>query len=167
MPYTQDNRFLRIDTPLGPDVLLITGFHVREGISQPFAIQVEAISEQIKAGQVTAEALIGKNACITVELKDGKRYFHGMISRLIQGGRGAGKQDDFVHFQLEIVPTLARLGARTDCRIFQNKSVEDILKKVLEGIDVEFKTQTHPYGAGLLRAVSRDGSEFHLPSDGG
>jgi len=144
VPYTQDNRFLRIDTPLGPDVLLIMGFHVRESISQPFAIQVDAISELTKASQVTAEALIGKNACITLELKDGKRYFHGMISRLIQGGRGSGKENDFVRFQLEIVPTLARLGARTDCRIFQNQSVEDILKKLLEGIDVEFNLQPTP-----------------------
>jgi type VI secretion system secreted protein VgrG len=139
VPYTQDQRLLRIDTPLGSDVLLIEGFRVREAISQPFTIQVDAISELTKSGQVTAEALIGKNACITVELKDGKRYFHGMISRLIQGGRGVGDEADFVHFQLEMAPTLARLGARTDCRIFQDMSVVDIVTQVLSGFEVSFK----------------------------
>jgi type VI secretion system secreted protein VgrG len=144
VPYTQDKRFLRIDTPLGADVLLIEGFRVREAISQPFAIQVDAIAELTKADQVKADALIGKGACITVELKDGKRYFHGIISRLVQGGRGAGKEADFVHFQLEMVPTLALLGARADCRIFQDMSVVDIVKKVLTGIDVNFKVnKTH------------------------
>jgi len=135
---TQDNRLLRIDTPLGKDVLLIEGFRVQEGISHPFVIHVDAISELTKASQVTAEALIGKNALITVMLKDkAKRYFHGMISRLIQGGRGA--EERFVKFQLEIVPTLARLFARTDCRIFQEKSAVDIVKQVLSDSKVEFK----------------------------
>jgi type VI secretion system secreted protein VgrG len=144
VPYTQANRFLRIDTPLGPDVLLIESFQAREGISQPFAIHVDAISELTKADQVTAEALIGKNACITLTLKNGKRYFHGMISRLIQGGRGTGKEDVFVRFQLEMVPKLARFGARTDCRIFQDLSVTDIVQKVLDGIEVNVKlTKPH------------------------
>ena len=138
MATTQDNRLLRIDTPLGADVLLIEGFQVREGISQPFAIQVDAISERTKAGQVTAEALIGKNVLITVALKDGaKRYFHGMVSRLAQGGRGA--EERFVRFQLEIVPTLARLGAGTNCRVFQLLSAADIVKKVLKKYQVEIK----------------------------
>ena len=144
MPYTQDKRFLRIDTPLGPDVLLIESFRVREAISQPFAIQVDAISELTKATQVTADALIGKNACITVSLKNGKRYFHGVISRLVLGGRGIGKEADFVNFQLELVPAVALLGARADCRIFQDMSAVDIVKKVLSGIDVNFKlTKPH------------------------
>lgn len=138
MATTQDNRLLRIDTPLGADVLLIEGFQVREGISQPFAIQVDAISERTKAGQVTAETLIGKNVLITVALKDGaKRYFHGMVSRLVQGGRGA--EERFVRFQLEIVPTLARLGAGTNCRVFQLLSAADIVKNVLKKYQVEIK----------------------------
>ncbi len=137
MEKTQENRFLRIDTPLGGDVLLIERFRVQEAISRPFAIHVNAISELTKAGQVTAEALIGKNALITVTLKDGKRYFHGMISHLVSGSRGV--EDRFVRFQLEIVPTLARLGARADCRIFQDLSVSDIVKKVLKESNVEFK----------------------------
>ena len=88
---------------------------------------------------MTAEALIGKNAVITVELKDGaKRYFHGMISRLVSGGRGTASRR-FVRFQLEIVPTLARLRARTDCRIFQNMSVADIVKQVLDDAHVDFR----------------------------
>jgi type VI secretion system secreted protein VgrG len=109
---TQDGRFLQIDTPLGADVLLIVSFNVHESISQPFVIHVDALSELTKASQVTAEALIGKNASITVALKDGERYFHGMISRLIQGGRGA--EDRFVRFQLEIVPRLMLHANRSD-----------------------------------------------------
>ena len=138
MATTQDGRILKIDTPLGKDVLLIKGFQIRESISHPFVIRVDAIAELTKAGQVTADALIGKNATITVALKDGgKRYFHGMVSRLLQGGRG--NEERFVYFQLEIVPTLARLASRADCRIFQMQSAVDIVKKVLGDAKVEFK----------------------------
>jgi len=135
--FTQENRLLRIDTPLGPDVLLIDSFRVREAISSPFAIHVDAISELTKASQVTGEALIGKNALITVALKDGDKYFHGMISRLVQGGRGA--EERFVRFQLEIVPNLMLFANRANCRIFQGQSVPDIVKEVLKGLDVDFE----------------------------
>ncbi|MGH9646366.1 MAG: type VI secretion system Vgr family protein, partial [Bryobacteraceae bacterium] len=57
--------------------------------------------------------------------------------RLLRGGRG--KEERFAYFQLEIVPTLARLASRTDCRIFQSLSVADIVKKVLGDGNVEFK----------------------------
>lgn len=140
MALTQDNRLLRIDTPLGADVLLIEGFRIRESISSPFSIHVKTIAELTKASQVTAEALIGKDALITVALKDGaKRYFHGIVSRLVSGSRGT--EERFVKFELEIVPKLALLAARADCRIFQQKSVVDIVKQVLEGLDVEFKLE--------------------------
>lgn len=138
MAYTQEKRFLRLDTPLGADVLLINRFRVREAISHPFAIHVDAMAEGSKASQVTAEALIGKNATITVALKDGaKRHFHGMISRIVSGGRVM--RDKLVGFQLEIVPTLSRLSVRTNCRIFQNLSVLDILENVLVDANIDFK----------------------------
>jgi len=136
---TQENRLLRIDTPLGPDVLLIDSFRIREAISNPFAIHVDAISELTKASQVTAEALIGKNATITVSLKDGDRYFHGMICRLVQGGRGT--EERFVKFQLEIVPKLMNFANRADCRIFQGQNVPDIVKQVLTGLDLDIQLQ--------------------------
>ena len=138
MATTQDNRLLRIDTPLGADVLLIESFSARESISSPFAIHVDALADDDKKSQVTAEALIGKNAVITVELKDGaKRYFHGMVSRLVSAGRGYDER--YARFQLEIVPTLARLLSRTDCRIFQKMTAADIVKQVLGDAHVDFR----------------------------
>ncbi len=142
MSTTQDGRFLQIDTPLGKDVLLISGFRVRESISQPFVIHVDAVAELTKADQVTGEALIGKKALITVALKEGERYFHGMINRLVEGSQGP--KERFVHFQLEILPKLSFLANRTDLRIFQAQSVPDILKEMLKDLDVDFQLKK-PY----------------------
>jgi type VI secretion system secreted protein VgrG len=145
--FTQEKRLLRLDTPLGADVLLIDSFRVREAISSPFVIHIDAISELTKASQVTAEALIGKKARITVALKEGERYFHGMICRLSQGGRGS--EDRFVRFQLEVVPLLVNFANRANCRIFQGQTVPDIVKRVLTGLDLDFRLKktyrTHDY----------------------
>ena len=40
MPYTQANRLIAIDTPLGEDVLLLRGFHGREAISRLFHFEI-------------------------------------------------------------------------------------------------------------------------------
>ncbi len=135
---TQDNRLLQIDTTLGKDILLIERFRMIEAVSRPFRIQVEAIAELTNAAQVTAAALMSKKAVIKMQVPDqATRYFHGIITRISQGGRGF--EERFARFQLEIVPILSRLRERTDCRIFQNKSAPTIVKKVLSDHGVEFR----------------------------
>ena len=45
MAYTQDNRLIAIDTPLGMDVLLLAGFKGIEDISGLFSFELELLSE--------------------------------------------------------------------------------------------------------------------------
>ena len=47
----------------------------------------------------------------------------------------------FTEYTLEIVPQFWLLTRRAQSRIFQHVSVPEILKKVLEGIDVTFELQ--------------------------
>ena len=138
MPVTQDNRMLSITTPLGKDVLLIEGFTMTEGVSTPFVIHADVLSEITKASMVTANALIGKDAVIQIVLPQGKeRFFHGMIRALVHSGRGL--EERFARFSLEIVPRLSRLRERTDCRIFQNLPASDVIKQVLKDRNIEFR----------------------------
>jgi len=44
MAYTQDNRLIAIDTPLGKDVLLLAGFSGEDCISRLFSFELEMIS---------------------------------------------------------------------------------------------------------------------------
>ena len=53
----------------------------------------------------------------------------------LQGGRDA----TFTYYRLEIVPELWFLTRKTQSRIFQQKSVKEILKKVFEGLDVQYQ----------------------------
>src|ERR1700721_3643626 len=126
MPYTQKDRVIAIETPLGKDVLLLMGFAAHEGISRLFRISAELISEN---ASMYFTKIIGKQVCISLTLTDGsKRYFNGHVSRFAQ----TGMDERFTHYHAEIVPGLGFLTRRADCRIFQNMTIPDIIAKVFK-----------------------------------
>lgn len=129
MAYTQDNRLIAIDTPLGMDALLLTKFTGREGLSVPFGFELDIVSEN---HNVKFEDIIGKNATVSVILADGdKRFFNGIISRFAQGM--AGEEDKSIHFSCytaTMVPWLWLLSRTADSRIFQQLSVPDIVEQI-------------------------------------
>lgn len=132
--YTQDNRLIQIVTPLGPDELLLQAFHGQEGISQLFHFDLRMHSEN---RSIKFDDIVGKNATIRVFLPDGKeRYVNGLISSFSQGGttplEGGTTPKIFAHYHATLVPWLWLLTRTSDCRIFQNLSVPDIIEKLLK-----------------------------------
>jgi type VI secretion system secreted protein VgrG len=130
MRYTQDNRLIAIDTPLGKDVLLLGGFRGIEGLSTAFSFELGLLSEN---HTIAFEDIIGKNVTISVVLADGdKRYFNGVISRFAQGRGGgeAGGDPRFSHYRASMVPWLWLLTRTADSRIFQKLSVPAIVEKI-------------------------------------
>ena len=133
--YTQAERPLAITTPLGKDVLLLTGFRGHETISQLFNFQVDLLGEA--QSDIRFERILGQK--VTVELRlvnQEKRYFNGLVKRFSQGARNDAH---FVHFRAEIVPRLWLLTKKVRCRIFQHLAVPDILRQVLSGLDVTYE----------------------------
>src|SRR5262249_38135762 len=63
--------------------------------------------------------------------------FHGICCRVSQGE----SDPTFTDYRLELVPKFWLLTKRAQSRIFQHKSVLDILKEVLAGVDVAFELQ--------------------------
>jgi len=127
MGYTQDGRYLVLETPLGKDVLLIQSFQCTEMISGLYTIQAKVMAEAPNHTKVKADAIIGKPVRIVLRDERGNRYFHGIVRRLIQTGR----EERFYYFGLEIVPPLWRLTAIQDSRIFQFRTIPQILFEVL------------------------------------
>ena len=126
MAYTQDNRIIAIDTPLGKDVFLLHGFAAQEAISRLFRISAELFSEN---ASIDFTKIIGQQVTVSVQLADGsKRYFNGHVSRFAQ----TGMDERFTHYHAEIVPWLWFLTRRADCRIFQNMTIPDIVAKVFK-----------------------------------
>src|SRR5262245_38728452 len=138
--YTQAHRPIAITTPLGKDVLLLTGFRGHEAISRLFNFDVDLLAE--KQNQIRFERIVGQN--VTVEMRlanDEKRYFNGLVKRFIQGGR----DETFVHFRAELVPQLWLLTKKIRSRVFQHLSVSDILRQVLSGLDVTYEMSATYY----------------------
>jgi type VI secretion system secreted protein VgrG len=138
--YTQAHRPIAIRTPLGEDVLLLTGFQGREAISQLFNFQVDLLAEP--KSEIHFDRIIGQN--VTVEMRlanEEKRYFNGLVKRFSQGAR----DENFVHFRAELVPSLWLLTKKVRSRIFQHLTVPDILRQVLSGLDVTYETSATYY----------------------
>jgi type VI secretion system secreted protein VgrG len=132
--YTQTQRPIAITTPLGKDVLLLTGFRGQEAISQLFSFQVDLLSEA--KNKIRFDHIVGQN--VTVEMRLGneeKRYFNGVVKRFSQGARDA----TFVHFRAEFVPKLWLLTKKIRSRIFQHLSVPEILRQVFSELDVAYE----------------------------
>jgi len=125
-----------IHTPLGADKLLLVGFSGQESLSQLFIFELEALAEN--ATNIAFDQLIGQKVTACVQLRDlSYRYFNGIAIKVAQGGR----DKNFTDYRLEIVPQFWLLKKKTQSRIFQQISVPDILKKVLTGLNVDFKIQ--------------------------
>jgi type VI secretion system secreted protein VgrG len=134
--YTQADRPLEVSTSLGEDVLLLVGFSGQEAISQLFDFHLDLIAENRKA--VAFDKLLGQKITIRLGLGgDQNRYFNGICNRVSQGHR----DDTFTQYRMEVVPQFWFLTRRAQSRIFQHLSVPDILKKVLDGLDVSFELQ--------------------------
>ncbi len=129
MAFTQDNRRLRIATPLGPNDLLALEFRGHEGMSELFSFEVDLLSEK---PDISFDDVVGKNVTVSVLMKaepgedSEARYFNGIVSRFSQGA----SRFDCTAYTMHIVPWLWFLTRTADCRIFQKQSVREIIKKI-------------------------------------
>src|SRR5664280_2688028 len=126
MAYSQENRLIAIDTPLGKDVLLLQDFSGHEGISRLFSFHLDLLSLK---DSISFKDIVGQNVTIEIRLaNNGLRYFNGFVSRFAQSGSDVR----FTHYQMEVVPWLWFLTRIADCRIFQEKTIPDIIKAVFD-----------------------------------
>lgn len=125
MPITQDNRNLAINTTFGPDKVLIVSASVSEQLGRMFRVDVELVSDD---PGLSFDTIVGTNSTIRIEVPNSKtpRFFNGFVSRFVQTeANGTGGT-----YRATLVPWLWFLTRTADCRIFQTKSVPDIIKQV-------------------------------------
>ncbi len=124
MARTQIERPFRLKSTLGDDALLLESFEGGERMSTPFRYTIRALSEN---PNVNMKELLTKPLVLTLVLHNGERHIHGNISRMKLAGTG---EDGLALFEIEIVPWIWFLNLFTNCRIFQNKSVPDIVTQI-------------------------------------
>ena len=117
-------RVMELTTPLGADVLLFRGMHAREELGRLSEYQLDLLSQN---HNVNPDDILGKNVTLKVELPDeSTRYFNGFVTRFAAGG----SRGRYAQYSATVSPWLWFLTRTTDCRIFQEMTVPDIIKKV-------------------------------------
>jgi type VI secretion system secreted protein VgrG len=123
---SQEQRLIRVKTPLGDNVLVPTAFSGQEQISALFSFHLDVLSAE---DTISASDLVGKRITISIErVDDEPRFFDGFVNRLTN----FGMSHDMARYQVEVVPWLWFLTRTANCRIFQNKSIPDIVQQVLK-----------------------------------
>jgi type VI secretion system secreted protein VgrG len=128
MAVTQARRLIAVTTPLGEDELLLEGFSGQEAISSLFQFTLYLLSDNLS---ISFDAVVGKPATIHILKDDGsQRPINGIISHFSQGSMEAG----FSRYHATVVPWLWNLTRTIDCRIFQNKTIPDIIQQIFRDL---------------------------------
>lgn len=121
----QNRRLISLKTELeGEQELLLDSVSGREAISELFTFEVELLARD---AHIELKSLIGKPAQLQIELASGNtRIIDGYITRFSLQGSDGG----LTRYTATLSPWLWMLGQRQDSRIYQEKTVEDILRAV-------------------------------------
>ena len=135
--YSTQNRYLYLKSPLKAGDLLLTGFTGHEAISELFWFDLDL--RATNRTNIEFDKLLGQKTGFGIEEGDKRdqRPFHGIVTRFTQFAR----DKEFTHYRMRVEPQFWLLTQRTRSRIFQHISVPDILKNVLDGLDVAFEIQ--------------------------
>jgi type VI secretion system secreted protein VgrG len=119
-----------ISSPLPDGDLLFDSMVYRTGLSELGELRLQLASPR---GEIKAEDLLGQGLTVAVALRDGgKRHIHGYVTRF------GNQPDRGRHFGYSAMlrPWLWFLTRTSDCRIFQEMTVPDIVKKVFEDHEI-------------------------------
>ncbi|MEJ7730772.1 MAG: type VI secretion system tip protein TssI/VgrG, partial [Polyangiaceae bacterium] len=107
-----------------PADILVVGYQAREGVSVPFQVEVDFSTED---EAFVVDACLRKPLLLTVvDAAGNQRVFHGVVDEaaFVQA------LEPKLYFRLRLRPALAALAHRAGCRIYQNKSVQEIAQSV-------------------------------------
>lgn len=124
MQFMQSSRFAQVNSPLGPDALLLRDMSGSDELGCLFEYELQLVSSD---SSIDLNQVLGKPMSLSIQLPGGgQRYFHGIAAR-------AGQTIDsgqFAAYQITLRPWLWLLSRTSDCRIFQHQSVPQIIKQV-------------------------------------
>jgi type VI secretion system secreted protein VgrG len=132
--YAQSRRLLQIDTVLGPDHLLLVSLRGQDTMSSCFSYDLELASTD---ATIQPGDLLGSAA--TIWLRDDRGLtmpVNGIISRF---GAARSYSRGLSFYRVRLVPSLWLLTRTSDCRIFQDLTVQQIVDKLLGEFGIAHK----------------------------
>lgn len=107
---------------------------VREALARPYCVNLTLATLNVEADP---DELVGAPAEFSFDTASTERPFRGVVVR-VQGSGARRLQGgaDLLLVDIELVPALATLGQRVNCRIFQDMTVPEIVRDVMLGLQV-------------------------------
>jgi len=163
MSFTQSNREATVVTALADDVLLFAGMQGNEQLGRLSEFRVQLLSTD---SNLRIRDILGKPLTVTLRARDGAgagtgtRYFNGIVTRFAcTGWRG-----EFAAYEATVHPWLWLLTRSSNCRIFQDLSLLDIVKQVCEpyggAVSLSARLLSGQHGAPLAYCVQYRESDF-------
>jgi type VI secretion system secreted protein VgrG len=154
---------LLLTSPLGDDTLPIqqstlhgVGLHAHEEISKPFDITLTVVSTE---RAIQPSELVYQSVGLTIrKLPHADRYLNGIVASM--SAVGMAQRSRWL-YRLEIRPRLWFLSQSEDCRIFQNKTAQEILQTLFAEHNVS-PVEFRIYGAKPLREYTTQYNETCL-----
>jgi len=124
-----EDRLITLNTPLGEsthDTLVFESMTATEELGRMFNISLHAVSSNPNIDHM---ALLGKTVSVAIETQSGEmRHLHGHVTHFGLVGISSGH----FQYQMTVQPWTSFLTRRSNNRIFQNQSIQDILKTIFD-----------------------------------
>jgi type VI secretion system secreted protein VgrG len=156
----QADRLMQFSSPLGKDVLLIESLDGAEGISRLFEYHVELLAAV--GTKIDPKSVVGSKVAVAIALNDvkGSRWINGIVASFEQ----CAGDDDFDVYRARIVPSMWQMTLSSNCRVFQNKTVLEIFKDVVNPYGLSMSDQTSGSYKPLEYCTQYSESDFHFVS---
>jgi type VI secretion system secreted protein VgrG len=148
--YDQERRRLVLE-PIGELEFDLESFSGEEHVSQLYAWHLELRSAEL---EIEPKDVVGQEIHFRIEDAEGKedgderdpRFFNGVISSFLAGEMASDRRR---RYHATVVPGAWFLTQRSDSRVFQEKSVKDVVEQVFKDAeysdyDLQGVTKTHP-----------------------
>ena len=130
-----DQSSYRITARLGGIDVPVTHFELTERLSEPFEAKLDFYDTGFTFNPITFKKLLDGEAVVTLwDDERPMRYINGIVHKLDAGAVGTRRK----YFTATLVPELSALKLTTDCRIFQNQTVDAIVRTLLKEHDILF-----------------------------
>jgi type VI secretion system secreted protein VgrG len=113
-----------VHSPVSTYAFELRSLQMNDELGRPFRIELDLQCDNF---DVDFDQLLGKGLAVEMSVQGGGvRYFHGIIAQMEHVGAAAR----FAVYRVVLRPWLWLLTRTHDCRIYQDKSVPDIIKEL-------------------------------------
>jgi type VI secretion system secreted protein VgrG len=151
-------RDIWVTTPLADGVAALERMDGHETLGQPFSYELSLVSTN---PNIDLSTLLGQPMTVHVKLPPGgTRHFNGIVTRATH----LDNEENYSRYAVTLEPWLALLDYQSDCRIYQDMSIPEILKDVFRRADFSDMQDSLDDGAypKLEYVVQYRESDFHF-----